>query len=50
MNLMGKISTSPRNMIDITRMDLLSLGEGVSSEKLEKNDIFLTYKGVIRYS
>jgi len=33
----GKISTSPRYVIDITRMDLLSLEEGGGiSEKLEK--------------
>ena len=37
---MGKISTSPRYGIDITGMDLLSLGEfgggGVNSKKSEK--------------
>ena len=36
---MGKISTSPRYMIDITVTDLLSLGHlggGGNSEKLEK--------------
>ena len=42
---MGKISTGPRYMIDITGMDLLSLGElcrRVNSEKLGKNKVFLT--------
>ena len=37
-------------MIDITRTDLLYLGElegGVNSEKLEKNEVFLTYEEVI---
>ena len=37
---MGKISTSPRYVIDITKMDPLSLEElgegGFNSEKLEK--------------
>ena len=37
---MGKISTSPRYVIDITVMDPFSLGEleggGVNSEKIEK--------------
>ena len=34
---MGKISTSPRYVIDITGSDPLSLGEWrVNSEKLEK--------------
>ena len=27
LNLVGKISTSPRHMIDVTGTDLLSLGE-----------------------
>ena len=37
-NLVGKISTSPRYMIDITGTDSLSgvVGEKVNSEKLEK--------------
>ena len=38
-NLIGIISTSSRYVIDITRRDLLSLGElggGVNSEKSEK--------------
>ena len=38
-NLVGRISTSPRYMIDITRTDSLSLGElggGHNSEKIEK--------------
>ena len=42
---MGKISTSPRYVIDITGTNLLSLGElggGGNSEKLEKNEVFLT--------
>ena len=49
-NLVGKIITSPRYVIDITRTDPLSLGElgrRVNSEKLGKNELFLTYKGVI---
>ena len=39
---MGKISTSPRYVIDITGTDLLSLGSwgGVNSEKLEKMRYF----------
>ena len=50
---MGKISTSPRYVIDITGMDPLSLGElgggvRVYFEKVEKNEVFLTYEGVIR--
>ena len=39
LKLVGKISTRPRYVIDITRTDPLSLGElggGVNSEKLEK--------------
>ena len=46
---MGKISTSPRYMIDITGMDPLSLedgwgGGGGISEKVRKNEVFLTYE------
>ena len=40
---MGKISTSPTYVIDITGTDLLSLGdlgERVNSEKLEKMKYF----------
>ena len=44
---MGKISRSLRYMIDIIGTDLLYWGGGVNSEKLEKNDLFLTYEGVI---
>ena len=41
---MGKTSTSPRYVIDITGTDSLSLEEsGGNSEKLEKNEVFLTY-------
>ena len=38
----GKINTSPRYVIDITKMDLLSLGEmgWGDSEKLEKMRYF----------
>ena len=48
---MGKISTSPRYRINIIKMDPLSLGVvgggGGNSEKLEKNEVFLTYERVI---
>ena len=47
---MEKLSTSPRYVTDITRTNPLSLEEvwgRVNSEKLEKNEVFLTYKGVI---
>ena len=47
---MGKISTSPRYMIDISgtiRSLCGSWGGGVNSEKLEKKEVFLTYEGVI---
>ena len=50
---MGKISTSPRYVIDITRMHPLSLGDmwGGEGRKLIlknlQNEVFLTYKGVI---
>ena len=47
---MEKISTSPRYGIDITGTDLLSLGElegGGLILKLEKNEVFLTYEGMI---
>ena len=41
---MGKISTSPRYVIDITLMDPLSLGElvggRINSEKVEKMRYF----------
>ena len=42
-NLVGKLSTNPRYVIDITGTDLLSWGSwggGVNSEKLEKWGIF----------
>ena len=48
---MGRISTSPRYVINITRLNWLSLGElgvGVNWEKFEKNDVFLTYQREIR--
>ena len=40
---MGKISTSPRYVIDITGMDLLCLGElggGINYKKFEKMRYF----------
>jgi len=43
LNWMGKISTSPRYVTEITRTDPLSLvelGGGSSSEKLEKTRYF----------
>ena len=42
--MVGQVSTSPRYVIDITRPDLLSLGElgGGNLEKLEKYEVFLT--------
>ena len=48
---MGRINTSPRYITDITRTDLLSLrelGVGGNSEKLEKNEVFVTYGRGIR--
>ena len=46
---MGKISTSPRYVVDITGADSLSLGElgGGLILKNRKNEAFLTYEGVI---
>ena len=44
---MGKISRSFRYVIYIIGTDPLYWGGGVNSEKLEKNDVFLTYEGVI---
>ena len=46
---MGKISTSSRYVIDITGTDPLSLGEwgGGLLLKILKNEVFLTYEGVI---
>ena len=38
--MVGKISTSPRYMIDITGTDPLNWGAGVSSEKFEKMTYF----------
>ena len=46
----GKISTNPRYVIDITRTDPVSLGElGVRGlvPKIRKNEVFLTYEGVV---
>jgi len=43
--MVGKINTSPRYMTEITGMDPLVLGVGkgrVNSEKLDKNEVFLT--------
>ena len=41
---MGRISTSPRYVIDITELNLLSLGElrGVDLEKIGKIEVFST--------
>ena len=47
---MEKISTSPQYVIDITgnySFSLEELGGRVNSEKLEKNEVFLTYEAVI---
>ena len=46
---MRKISRNLRYAIYINGTDPLYLGEGerVNSEKLEKNEVFLAYKGVI---
>ena len=48
-NLVGKVSTSPRYVIDITRTDPLSLGELGRGLILKnwKNEVFLTYEGMI---
>ena len=50
-NLVGKMSTNPKYVIDITGTDPLSLGElgagRVNSEKLEKIRYFFTYEGVM---
>ena len=49
---MGKISTSPRYVIDITRTDPLSLGElggRVNSKTLKKNEVCLTYEEMIGF-
>jgi len=46
----GKISRTPRYVIDITGTDLLCLGElggRVNSKKNRKNEVFFTYEGVI---
>ena len=51
MKLGETISKNPRYVIDIIGKDPLSLGklEGrVNSEKIRKNEVFLTYEGVIR--
>ena len=49
LNLVGKISTSPRYGSDIIGTDLLSLGEleGGLILKNRKNEVFLAYKRVI---
>ena len=46
---MEKVSRSPRYVIDITRTDLLCLGElgGGVILKIRKNEVFITYEGVI---
>ena len=47
-NLVGRISTSPRYMVDITRLDLLSFEELERGGGLiQKNEIFLIYKWMI---
>ena len=50
-NLVEKINTIPRYVIDITGMDPISLGELGGSLglilKIRKNEVFLTYEGVI---
>ena len=43
---MGKISTSPRYVIDITETDTLSLGE-LGGGSIPKNEVLLTYEGAI---
>ena len=50
---MGKISTSPRYMIDITGNGSAFFGGswgvgGFNSEKLEKREVCLTYERLIR--
>ena len=49
---MGRISTSPRYMTDITGPDPLSLVELGGGEskfgKIRKNEVFVTYERVIR--
>ena len=49
MKLGGKISRSPKHVNDITGTDPLYLRKlgGAKSKKLEKNEVFLTYEGVI---
>ena len=50
MKLGGKNKNNPRYVIDITETYPLSLGGvrgRVNFEKLEKNEVFLTYEGVI---
>ena len=39
---MGKLSTSPRYGIDITKMDLISLGEFGGGGLIQKNEVFFT--------
>ena len=45
---MGKVSTSPRYVIDITGTDSLSLGKLGGILKNWKNEVFLTCEGVVR--
>ena len=49
---MGRISTSPKYMTDITRPDPLSLvelgGGGVIQKKKRKNEAFVSYEWEIR--
>ena len=47
--MVGKISRSPRYVIDIIGMDLLYLGELGGAGLILQNEVFLTYDGVIRY-
>ena len=44
---MRKISRSLRFVIYIIGTDLLYWGGGVNTDKLGKNDVFLTFEGVI---
>ena len=48
---MGGIKTCSRYVTDITGLDppfLVELGVGSNLEKLEKNEVFVTYERVIR--
>ena len=50
-NLVGRISTSPRFLMEIARLDSLSLvelGGGEYFGKIKKIEAFVTYEKVIR--